>query len=428
MIQLGKWLVGLFFFLMLIIPTVLQTERGVFLAFLCVGTIMINPINTWKLSKVLFYWLIACVMNSVLSIIWGILNDAPGALRVSTVYVVWPILYVYFIGFAKTIENYVFLVKVLLIGGFFAVMSAVLLLASSFYPVLRVLDPYFELMRGNVGLYSGTVEITLDNMASYIYCLPFLMTLLLIVNIRKSFFLSHKWIIFCAFSMLILFFSMLISGRRGFVAVTLLSMPLSLTFLHITKIINFRLNSIIKIFGGFSLVIMTATLISIMALDIDFSVVQEDFLAGFDFGDKSNISASRRAEQFYALIDEWQTSPITGLGHGNYPHSLPGEYEGQPWGYELQYVALLFQTGIIGMLVYGSSVIWLMRKMIILSRKYDDLAELLLPSLVALICFLVANSTNPYLSKFDYLWTLFLPVGLVNIGLLREKSLRTTYN
>jgi hypothetical protein len=34
--------------------------------------------------------------------------------------------------------------------------------------------------------------------------------------------------------------------------------------------------------------------------------------------------------------------------------------------------------------------------------------------------FLIANATNPYLERYDYLWVIFLPIAFVNLSLLAK--------
>lgn len=421
MMQLGRRLVGFFFLLMLVIPTTLQVERAMLLFILCMGSIqiLIKSPGKWSISTALLYWLLACVTYSIFSITWGLLNGAQGAIPVSTVYVVWPILYVYFIGFGKTIESYVGLIKILLTGIFLAALSGILLVASSFYSILSIFDPYFKLMSGSLGLYENSIAFTLSNMAVVIYGLPFLIGFLMLGG-RTSYRFSREWKIFCIVSLLASFFVMFISGRKAFVVVGLIAMPLNLMFMRIAGVANLKMKSGAKIIGISLIFVAIAALIASMTLALNFSELYYDFISGFDFNNSDNISAWRRAEQFRALMSEWKNSPVIGFGQGSSAHSAPGDV--MPWAYELQYVALLFQTGILGVLVYGSAVGWLMYQMMKLSRKYVDLAILMIPALTGLVCFLIANATNPYLNKFDYLWTLFLPVGLVNIGLLRDSS------
>lgn len=49
--------------------------------------------------------------------------------------------------------------------------------------------------------------------------------------------------------------------------------------------------------------------------------------------------------------------------------------------------------------------------------------QYILPVLVGTACFLIANTTNPYLAKFDYIWVVFLPVALINIWLLDKNKI-----
>jgi len=421
MVHFGAWLVGLFFLLLLVVPTTLQAERGAFLALLFLGSILvlIRSPTRWRVSKPLLFWLAICVGYSSFSIFWGVLNDAPGAISVSTVYVFWPILYLYFIGFSKNIEFYFFLAKILLVGIFIAAISGLLLVASGFYPALGILDSYFELMGGGLGLHQNFIAFSLNNMGTIIYGLPFLVTLLMLGGRALHF--SSKWRFFSVVTLLVSILAMIISGRRAFVVVGLLSVPLGLMLMQWSGVRNINFKTLTKILGVVLLVAVLFLLLGSVALDLNFSGLLDNFLTGFDFDDQNNISSARRAEQFGALMGEWQSSPILGFGHGSAASSAPGDV--MPWAYELQYIALLFQTGLLGLFIYGSSVVWLMYQMVALSRKYVDLAALLLPAMVGLVCFLIANATNPYLSKFDYLWTLFLPIGLANIGLLRNNSI-----
>ncbi len=91
-----------------------------------------------------------------------------------------------------------------------------------------------------------------------------------------------------------------------------------------------------------------------------------------------------------------------------------------PWAYELSYAALLFHTGIIGFLIYSSGVICIFWMGLKIMRSGHWLGIYMLPVLVGTTCFLIANATNPYLEKFDYIWVIFLPVALINIWLLNK--------
>ena len=83
--------------------------------------------------------------------------------------------------------------------------------------------------------------------------------------------------------------------------------------------------------------------------------------------------------------------------------------------YELTYVALLFQTGIIGVLAYLGLLFWPVYKGAQLLKKTNEEAGLfIIPSIVGCACFLIANATNPYLQSYDFMWALFLPIAIIN--------------
>jgi O-antigen ligase len=152
---------------------------------------------------------------------------------------------------------------------------------------------------------------------------------------------------------------------------------------------------------------------------VDLLKVWQEFLRAFDFSDVSNLSAYLRREQFFSLLEGWIDAPLFGHGHGT---SASGSLrsDDMPWAYELSYMSLLFHTGLVGVIVYSSSVGWVFWKSIQVVRSRPESAALFLPVLSGLACFLIANATNPYLGKFDYLWTLFLPIGVLNAYLLQE--------
>jgi len=50
------------------------------------------------------------------------------------------------------------------------------------------------------------------------------------------------------------------------------------------------------------------------------------------------------------------TSPWFGHGYGAVAHVVRSET--MPWAYELQYLAMLFHTGIVGTLLYADGIGW----------------------------------------------------------------------
>jgi O-antigen ligase len=95
-----------------------------------------------------------------------------------------------------------------------------------------------------------------------------------------------------------------------------------------------------------------------------------------------------------------------------------------PWSYELYFLSLLFHTGIVGIAAYALGIVWIVFHGIRIIRGDPALRLYMIPVLVAMICFLIASNTNPYLAKFDYLWVIFLPVAIINHHLLKGNAPR----
>ncbi len=112
------------FFLMLVLPTIYQLQRGAVLAVLVIIGVGLASTH-WKLERApLVVWLMTSA-SGVFFILWGLMHGAPGALRVSTVYILWPALYMLFIGLATPVF-FMSLTRVLV----FRICAAALMLLS----------------------------------------------------------------------------------------------------------------------------------------------------------------------------------------------------------------------------------------------------------------------------------------------------------
>ncbi len=138
---------------------------------------------------------------------------------------------------------------------------------------------------------------------------------------------------------------------------------------------------------------------------------------GFQFN-TDPVAMSRR-DQFAALINGWKEQPFFGSGHGMPARGVIRSIE-TPWSYELSYVALLFHTGLVGAVAYAGGVVWMGVMAYAIARRGWSEAPSMVATLVGTSSFLVANATNPYLEKYDYLWVLFLPIAFVNSYLVQR--------
>ena len=163
---------------------------------------------------------------------------------------------------------------------------------------------------------------------------------------------------------------------------------------------------------------MIVVLILVFFYDWDIHAFLNMVLSAFDY--ESSYSAYIRRIQFFALIKEWRFHPIFGAGPGAIIKEIVRS-EIMPWAFELTYVSLLYQLGLVGITLYAVLLAWIYKKARFIFNLGSVLSFHLLPILIGTTSFLIANATNPYLFKFAYLWIIFLPIAIINVRLLKLK-------
>lgn len=398
---------------MLVFPTIYQKERGVLLLIIVAGCAYKVWMGKWKVHASVLIIGIGCVVTSLFFMLYGIFNNTPGAFSVGTVYVLWPLLFLFFMGVLNKPSNFEGFIKIIILGVIASAMMGILLATEAIGFIDIPISSYLESQGAGFGIFEGTLEYNLYNMTTVIFGLPFLMVLIFLPKELNYF--NKFWYFLAQLALMLALITLLISGRRAFWVISLATPLILFVIFRISGLANpFKLKPLF-----FVIVLMSSIfLIGSLVFKVSYESIIYDVLAGFDFSDSSNLSASAREEQFYALLHGWMDNPLFGSGHGAAAIGSVRSDE-QPWAYELSYLALLFQVGLIGSIIYFSALLWAFLKSIRVVRTNPKSAAVILPLLVGLTCFLIANATNPYLAKFDYLWTLFLPVGILNAFLLR---------
>jgi hypothetical protein len=403
----------LFFFLMLVLPTIYQTERGVLLLIIVAGCAYKVWVGKWKVHPRVLIIGIGCVTTSLFFMLYGLFNDAPGAFSVGTVYVLWPLLFMFFMGVLNNPSDFKGFTKIIILGVIVSAMMGILLAAEGIGLIDINISSFLEFQGAGIGVFEGTLEYNLFNMTTVIFGFPFLLAL---IFLPKNLSIVNKfWNYLALLALMLALITLLISGRRAFWVISLVSPLVIFVIFRMSGLANpFKLKPLF-----FGIVLMSSIfLIGAVVFELNFESILYGVLAGFDFGDSLNLSASARAEQFYPLLHGWMDNPLFGSGHGAAALGSVRSEE-QAWAYELSYLGLLFQIGLIGSIIYFSALLWTFIKSIRFVRTNPKSSAMILPLLVGLTCFLIANATNPYLAKFDYLWTIFLPVGILNAYLLR---------
>lgn len=408
----------LLMFCSLVFPTTYQTLKLIllFVTFLVIlmwyFSLSFIPL---KKEIILFVFLVTTV--SGFFIMLGAFNGEPGAYRVSTVYLLWPFVYLFMFStltyksiLLKLFKVFIYSLLIISIYSFTYIGHEIGILPSQFYIK-------FDLGQ-SIGFYSGFMEYSIYSLSSLIFLIPFCISGLFIWedSFYKKIKLSKKTLIIITIFGLI---SALLSGRRALWLVVLLSTVI--TFILYLIIFNtnrlYLVKKIIIYVSTFILIFLIVFPIMTNKIDLNIASLLNKF----------NLEAGyERSSQFDSLIKGWAENPLLGNGHGAVADVIRST--DMPWAYELQYIDLLFKTGLLGFLIYSFSGLWVILKMVKIAKILPESRMIILPILTALISFLIANITNPYLLKFDYIWILILPIGIINLFSLSEKTLKEVNN
>jgi hypothetical protein len=408
-------LLALFFLLMLVIPTTFQLARGVLLAVLVTGAGYAALEGRWTVNRTIFMWCMLCVAASLFFMWNGALLGAPGALAVGTVHVMWPLLYLLFIGLCHQPNAIVLMEKVVLVGILVASFMGIVLVIGTMTGTVRLPAVLLESQEGIAGIYEGFIRYRLPNQPTLIYGIGFVLALIALP--KASRWCTPAWSVLAWLTLLPMLAAIMLSGRRAAWLVVLMMPFIVFALLLATRqpirLVHWSVLAGIGVCGLGAVVVF---------FDLDIETLLEQFGNAFDFN--AEESASVRGEQGKALFAGWAERPWLGHGLGNAASVIRSR--DQSWAYELSYAALLFHTGVVGMLIYGSAVLWIYWTGIRIVRLLPEAGTVILPLLAGLAGFLIANGTNPYLAKFDYLWVIFLPVAALNAYAFRMRS--STFN
>lgn len=416
-------------FLMLAFPMVLKLlyVKAVLFGIVVVVVVMAGLVRgKWTLHPSIGLWTLFLATVSFFLVIRGFFAGTPGAANTAIVYVVWPIVYTILIagvtdrGILLAIERTLVLATL-----FIAIYGCTYFLTElNVVPENRFVDLFsFDWEAQAFGFHEGYVGMQFPGLNSLPFLIPFTMAALVIPGAGNK---GHWGWRLCSWVALFLGLAVVLaSSRRALNLVTFLTPLLVLFFRSFQPETEKHLNrrSLIALFRLLVIVVVIfAGLSSIYRFDM--SVIWDHFVTGLDLSSQTiDEGAIARREQYLALLSGWYESPLLGAGHGASAYGSIRS-NAMPWAYELSYLALLYQTGLFGFLAYAAGVIWIYWKGIVVIRGGGRLGESILPVLVGMTGFLIANATNPYLARFDGIWVIFLPLTFINHWLLaRDRAL-----
>lgn len=386
------------FFLIVSLPKSLMAVKIIILV-LILSMHLFKLVSYSKFSIRYAFFYVAFVTISTCWIFIGQINgnSSIAAIDYMRLYVVFFVIYFFiFLGLEKF--DYI----KMFIDVFCASSIAIFLINLMFF-----IDAFFgvkilpESIASNLGvgvaINDGYLQSGLSNITSLFFISPILMCLVVFDNgYRRS---GKKALTLAA---LCCFLSVIMSGRRTLIVVMMLS-----------PIFLFIISAGISKFVGKVKPIMT-TLIYVLPLSVSiylFLYYQFDIYSLKErlLGAVTESGQTHRINQFYALLDSFFERPYIGHGFGAVSSIIRSV--DRPWSYELSYMTMLFNGGIIGVLSIGSlilSYVFLSLKSIV---KFEYRKQEALYIVYGIILFCISNATNPYFSGFDSLYILcFLPL------------------
>ena len=401
---------------MVFLPTAYQPLKAVLLGValvVAVGASWQAPTATVHRQTLL--WALAFVICGLAFMSRGLLRGEPGALRVGSVWVAWPLAFVVVLACAPSsaiVEKHL---GVLVAATLASVVYGLEFVLEQGGWIPRSLFPDLFSDQG-VGFYEGFIELRLPSLAVLPFALPFSIAAAVTWS-RGGGPVRRRWIWLALAASLLL---TALSGRRAVLLVAALAPVLTLVLLSLLPARDRRH------LRGPTLVLVASLTLCVVAIGaflgslfgFDSGLLWEMFREGFD--PTASESSSIRATQLRELVHGWSHVPLLGTGHGGFTTEHIRDPD-RPWSYELSYQALLFQTGIVGFVLYAALIGWIYLQVLRMVRCGGPTGLLMLPIAVGLTTFLLANATNPYLLKFDFMWVVFLPLAFVNRWLIEDE-------
>lgn len=401
-------------FTMVSIPTAYTTITGVILI-LCLGLVIARWVGGKRaaIDSAVGVLAAAYVVIGVGFTALGLLNHNSGALAEARVFVVWPIIYLVLISAIDNAAAFRWIDYTLLGASL-----AISIYSLDFLAVgLRWLPgfAFVDLQQdARVVFYSGFLQFNLNSLASMLFLTPWLVARAVDMGPNEKPLIKLLTVAALVLSLCIT----LLALRRALLLLVVLATPILI--IGLGRLLPgvagqaYRRRTL-TVFGLLGAVSVVALGIATFSGHLKPLNLVNEVISAFDFSGRSP-DASIRGRELVSLVQGWLQSPTVGHGLGAVASFVRSP--SQPWAYELSYNDLLFQTGVIGGMLYLAGVVWIFWQALGVIRS-SPLAASLRPVVVGSICFLLANGTNPYLAKFDYLWTVFLPLAYVNFWRLK---------
>jgi hypothetical protein len=343
----------------------LRIPKYVLLILLFIMTLGIKFSNTsssdYKINKYITAYLVLIVAY----VFYGMMNNADDFLNQFEAYFIFPVIYYFtFRGFNinhKNISRVIhFSLWTIIAQGVFIYLATVYLNISTGFNGLDV--PFLS----SIYVYNPLAnEFSFPGLNSLPYLIPFVLANASYRGVKlKRFVLMYLLGIVIAY----------ISGRAGILMVAAVTGGILL----------------FKQFKGIS----KATIGILLTICLIYFAISS---GRANIIEKSNII---RFEQFFYLWDEFTKNIFFGNGFGTHPEYIRSSVK--PSSYELYYMSLLGQLGVIGLVL----MYFLISRVVYSARNQRNFW--FYSNIYGILGFLIASLSNPYFDRFDAIFVLFI--------------------
>jgi hypothetical protein len=400
------FLLGLYFYICLVFPTAfdLLIPKAVLLGILILCILLRDCIcvgfkknDSWGA----LIWLISICSFGLFFSLMGAINNGAGVKKMIQIYVFWPIIYYYIFSRVKK----TMLQKALNISVYASAFSISVMSLTLFVSIFFGMDAYYAIVKS----FGFGAEIGVADFDSiYGFTLPGLVSLVFIFGYItiQVFYSGERLSVYDLrfFAWLLTAIVCIFSGRYFLILMFILLIPFVLY-----KMLLLNNNGIDKI--SFKKLALSSIVIFV-AIKLNFNLIADMLIIVYENID--GAANETRKNQAALLINRFVDHPLLGVGLG-VPHPDIIRSVTSPWSYELSYHSLLYQTGIIGILLYLIIMFFFPLYVLTFNKRnravkynfYSFLSSIA----VGFLFTLFADSTNPYFTRFDGIWiAVLLPV------------------
>lgn len=408
--HLVRFAVGLVLLFNIVLPV---SQNPLRIAVLVVGTLagalamVLDP--KIKLSKSYVILLLSTTTIGAFGVLHGIFNDTPGAMYVSPLYLVWPIMYTLtFAGLRASRHNP--LLRRTLFGGLLIVSG--LMLWYVLYELGRI--PFYVPFDFGQHFNPAIPQMVFYSISSLVFLIPFTAVYCLTRAIGGKVDLVNIGIFLLSLG------AAYYSGRRALI-LNIVLVPVIFMGWYFLR----SQRALVRFVGLLGAAVIAITLLFILSPNAQTAVqnVGQNLVDHFsdEFSDSQGGGQVRSLQTAY-LLESWQESPLIGHGLGQSVGYIRND--NHIWEYESQYAMMLSNLGLLGVVVYAGAALWVIFSLLSLGLRHPTYAPMCFGLAAGMLSFTFANASNPYFQAFGHLWTIFLPAMYIDAVKrdLRESS------